>query len=68
MNATATEIIRRLGGTTKTAILCEVTAQAVSQWHINGIPKAQLKFLRLARPAVFRDLGTDGHDGRAQPQ
>jgi hypothetical protein len=49
----ATEIIQRLGGTTKTAALCEVTAQAVSQWHSNGIPRAQMKFLRLARPDVF---------------
>jgi hypothetical protein len=49
----ATEIIQRLGGVTKTAALCEVTAQAVSQWHHNGIPKAQVRFLRLARPDVF---------------
>lgn len=49
----ATEIIQRLGGTTKTAALCEVTAQAVSQWRTSGIPKTQLKFLRLARPDVF---------------
>jgi len=53
----ATEIIQRLGGTTKTAALCEVTAQAVSQWHANGIPKTQLKFLRLARPDVFDSAG-----------
>ena len=50
----ATEIIQRLGGPTKTAALCEVTAQAVVQWRQNGIPKAQLKFLRLARPEVFQ--------------
>lgn len=53
MNLTDTEIIERLGGTTKTAVLCEVTAQAVSQWRLNGIPKAQRKFLRAVRPDVF---------------
>lgn len=50
-----TEIIQRLGGPTKTAELCEVTTQAVSQWQRNGIPKARLQFLRLARPEVFDD-------------
>lgn len=49
----ATEIIQRLGGTSKTAALCEVSAQAVSQWNRNGIPKARMQFLQLARPDVF---------------
>ena len=49
----ATEIIHRLGGATKAASICEVTVQAVSQWHRNGIPKHQLKFLKLAHPEVF---------------
>jgi hypothetical protein len=48
------EIIKRLGGTSKTAELCEITKGAVSQWLINGIPKAQLKFLMAVRPEVFR--------------
>jgi hypothetical protein len=51
---TATEIIQRLGGATKAAALCEVTVQAVSQWNHNGIPKARMQFLKLARPDVFR--------------
>ena len=50
----ATEIIQRLGGPANTARLCEVTIQAVSQWQANGIPKARLKFLELARPDVFK--------------
>jgi hypothetical protein len=50
----ANEIIDRLGGTNATAELCEVTAQAVSQWRENGIPHARLMFLRLAKPAVFK--------------
>lgn len=55
----ATEIIQRLGGPTKTATLCEVTPQAVVQWRQNGIPKQQLKFLRLARPDVFQTTPDD---------
>lgn len=55
----ATEIIQRLGGTSKTAALCEVSAQAVSQWIHNGIPKTQLKFLQLARPDVFKVKKSD---------
>lgn len=52
-NAEAVEIIERLGGTSKAAELCEVSPSAVSQWMRNGIPRGQLKFLRLARPDVF---------------
>lgn len=47
------QIIEKLGGTAETARLCEVTMAAVSQWRENGIPKTQLKFLKLARPDVF---------------
>lgn len=46
-------IIDRLGGTSATARLCEVQPPSVSEWRKTGIPKAQLKFLRLARPEVF---------------
>lgn len=54
---TPDEIIDALGGTSKVAELSDVTDSAVSQWRLNGIPKHQLKFLRLARPAVFAALG-----------
>lgn len=49
----AQEIINRLGGTAKTAALCNVTPGAVSQWIPNGIPSARLMFLKLARPDAF---------------
>lgn len=49
----AKDVIRRLGGTAKTAVLCEVTKSAVSQWLKNGIPKAQLKYLKAVRPSAF---------------
>jgi hypothetical protein len=71
MDHTDNEIIDRLGGTTKTAILCEVTAQAVSQWRLNGIPKTQRKFLQAARPDVFVPAETQVQSSTApasQPQ
>ncbi|MCP4103102.1 MAG: helix-turn-helix domain-containing protein [Lentisphaerae bacterium] len=48
------EIIDTLGGTNAVAKLCEVRSQAVSQWRNNGIPKARLMYLKLARPEVFK--------------
>lgn len=54
---TPDEIIDALGGTSEVARLCEVQPPSVSGWRKLGIPKAQLKFLRLARPAVFAQLG-----------
>lgn len=60
------EIIERLGGPTRTAELCEVTTQAVCQWRENGIPKARLQFLRLARPDIFKTAQQSPPD--TQPQ
>lgn len=48
-------IIDRLGGTSETARICEVKPPSVSEWRKAGIPKAQLKFLKLARPDVFEE-------------
>jgi len=55
---TPDEIIDALGGTSEVAELCEVGASAVSQWRNsrNGIPKPQMKYLRLARPEIFAAL------------
>ncbi|WGG48944.1 hypothetical protein [Rugamonas sp. DEMB1] len=54
--ATPDEIIDSLGGTSEVARLCEIQPPSVSEWRKNGIPKTQLKFLRLARPDVFLRL------------
>lgn len=59
MLKTATAIIDALGGTTKTAEICGVSAAAVSQWRKNGIPHAQLRFLLLARPKKLRHLAEE---------
>jgi hypothetical protein len=64
LNAEALDVIERLGGTAKAAELCVVSAAAVSQWRRNGVPKHQLKFIRLARPDVFApkpELGNEPH-------
>lgn len=54
----ANSIIDFLGGTNAVAELCEVTPQAVSQWREDGIPKARLMFLRLAKPEIFEHDAT----------
>lgn len=50
------EIIDALGGTFRVAELCEVQPPSVSDWRKNGIPRARMMFLRLARPEVFEGL------------
>lgn len=52
----ANEIIDALGGTFRVAEMCEVRPPSVSDWRKNGIPRARLMFLRLARPEVFAEL------------
>lgn len=45
---------QRLGGVPEVARLCDCTEQAVYRWlRVKRIPKARLKFLRLARPDAF---------------
>jgi hypothetical protein len=56
LNSEAVEIIEKLGGNAKTAELCEVSKAAVSQWRHNGIPKTQRRFLKSARPDLFKDV------------
>lgn len=50
MDKTANQIIDALGGTVKVAEICEVSPAAVSQWRENGVPKAQLRYLKLRFP------------------
>jgi hypothetical protein len=64
------KVIELLGGNAETARLCEVSRSAVSQWIANGIPKAQLKFLKLARPDIFDPAPVTGRraSDRRQPK
>ncbi len=50
---TSDQIIDALGGTGKTATLCEVRPAAVSQWRSDGIPPARLMYLKAVRPDIF---------------
>lgn len=50
------EIIDALGGTYRVAEMCEIRPPSVSEWRKNGIPRARMMFLRLARPEVFHQL------------
>ena len=52
----ADTIIDGLGGTSATARLCEIKPASVSEWRKKGIPKAQLRFIKLARPDLFPKL------------
>lgn len=53
---TPSEIIDALGGTFRVAEMCEVRPPSVSEWRKNGIPRARLMFLQLAKPDVFAAL------------
>lgn len=68
---TADEIIDALGGTSETARICQVKDPSVSEWRRNGIPRARLMFLKLARPEVFSSEGRlapgAGRAGRQLP-
>lgn len=46
-------ILGVLGGNKGAATAFGITSAAISQWRQNGIPKAQIKYLRLARPDIF---------------
>jgi len=52
----ANTVIDNIGGNIKTAELCEVSPQAVSQWRRDGIPKARLMYLKAVRPDAFDDV------------
>ena len=51
---TDSELIDALGGTVAVAKLCDLTTGAISQWRTNGIPNPWRKFLRLAKPKIFK--------------
>jgi hypothetical protein len=52
MENTDSELIDALGGTSKVAAICGVSASAVTQWRTNGMPKAWRKYLCLLKPRI----------------
>ena len=59
------EIIDALGGTFRVAELCDVRPPSVSGWRKNGIPRARMMFLRLAKREVFEALEANQDQGPA---
>ncbi|WP_455016702.1 Cro/CI family transcriptional regulator [Kingella oralis] len=45
--------IQVFGGVSEVAKVCGITRSAVSQWKRNGIPKAQMNFLKTKFPRKF---------------
>ena len=52
---TPSEIIDALGRTAKVAEICVVTMPSVSDWRIEGIPKAPLTYIKVIRSDVFEE-------------
>lgn len=51
----ANQVIEAFGGPSKLGALLGISKSAVSQWKQNGIPKTQMRYLRLAHPKVFKE-------------
>jgi len=54
LNAEAVRVIEYLGGTCAAAKLMDVKPPSISQWKYKGIPKVQLRLLKLMRPKAFK--------------
>jgi DNA-binding transcriptional regulator YdaS (Cro superfamily) len=53
-NEKAVRVIDALGGTQAVADICGVKPPSVSEWKRRGIPPAREQYLRLLRPAAFK--------------
>lgn len=49
MNASATQIIKALGGTSAVSRMFGIAAPSVSKWKKEGIPRGRMMYLRLTR-------------------
>lgn len=50
------KFIKELGGVSVVASICGITRGAVSQWQKNGIPKAQMNFLKAKFPVQYKQI------------
>lgn len=48
------KFIKELGGVSAVAGICGITRGVVSQWQKNGIPKAQMNFLKAKFPVQYK--------------
>lgn len=53
------KFIKELGGVSAVAEICGITRGAVSQWQKNGIPKAQMNFLKAKFPVQYKQISDD---------
>lgn len=53
VNHEDSDLIDRLGGTTKAAEFFDVKPPSISEWRKTGIPRARMMYLRVARPDLF---------------
>ncbi|HHK6021304.1 TPA: Cro/CI family transcriptional regulator [Neisseria subflava] len=58
------KFIKELGGVSVVANICGITRGAVSQWQKNGIPKAQMNFLKAKFPVQYKQIS----DGIGRPE
>lgn len=66
MNAAATEIIDRLGGTAKVSRIFGLSMPSVSDWKRDGIPHARVMFLRAAHRKTLAGIDLDAATARKQ--
>lgn len=52
--ALANHVIDALGGTKAVSVICQVRQPSVSEWRVNGLPKAREQYLRLRNPEAFQ--------------
>lgn len=68
MNTAATEIIERLGGTAKVSRLFGLAMPSVSDWKRDGIPKARVMFLKVAKKKELAGFDLEAATARANRQ
>lgn len=67
MNTIATQVVDALGGTAAVARLCEISMPSVSDWKKEGIPRARMMFLRVAREKELAGIDLDAALSNADP-
>ncbi|MYZ44190.1 hypothetical protein [Schauerella aestuarii] len=70
MNTEHSKLIDAMGGTTKVAIMCNLTNAAVSLWRRNRIPLGWYAFLAEKHPELFPVAASSEHvpgDTRTPP-
>lgn len=68
MNTAATEIIERLGGTAKVSRLFGLAVPSVSDWKRDGIPRARVMFLKVAKKKELAGFDLEAATARANKQ